>query len=175
MREHVVERDRRRDLRTRRPGPHGQPAAQAEADRTDAPALEALERAQMFGRAAHLVLDLVHRHRHHQLLRLVRLLRRLAAVEVGRMREEALTGEAIADGADVLVDAPPLLQHDRRRPGLAARHRKISALRPRACLKLDVRHLESSFAVVAARAAVDPCTWGRAALLAKWPRVPRLA
>src|SRR5205807_9746808 len=139
-----------------------QPAAETEADRADALAFEALERAQVFGRAAHLVLDLVHRHRHHQLLRRVGLLRRLAAVEVGREREEPLACEAIADGADVLVDAPPLLQHDRRPPPLAVRNRKVSGLAPRACLKLDVGHLESSFDVVATRAAVHPYTSERA-------------
>ena len=33
----------------------------------------------------------------------------------GRQGEEALAGEAVADVADVVVEAPPLLQDDERR------------------------------------------------------------
>ena len=81
---------------------------------------------QLVDGAAHVARRLLHLHRHHRLARLVGLtgLHLLAVVEVGRQRDEAGRGEAVADVVDVVDEAPPLLDHDHARarcrpPGVA--------------------------------------------------------
>jgi hypothetical protein len=64
--------------------------------------------------AAHVTLGLIHVEGHHLLLGLVGLGGRLSAVEVGRQRQEAVGGQAIAHRADVVLQAPPLLEHHHR-------------------------------------------------------------
>ncbi len=86
--------------------PYGQAPSETEADRCHPVALDAGKREQVLGGAAHVLLGLVHRHGHHLLFGLARLSGGLAAIEVGREREEALIGEAIADRANVIVELP---------------------------------------------------------------------
>jgi hypothetical protein len=69
-------------------------------------------RGDVVHRSTHLLLGLRHVHRHHLLLGLVRLLGGLAVEQVRRQRDVALRGEAVANAADVIVDPPPLLEHD---------------------------------------------------------------
>ncbi len=141
VRHHVVVAHRCGDLRARRRGPHRQPAAQAEADRPDAAAHHAGLREQVLRCAAHVGLGALHRHRHHLLFGLARLGRRLAAKQVRRQRDEARLGETVTDRADVRVETPPLLQHDRPRAPARGRRRKVSRRGAVAGRELDVGHV----------------------------------
>ena len=106
---HVVVSDRCGDLRAGGRRPQREPTAEAEADRSDAWSLNARLGGEELHGAAHVLLGLVHRERHHLLFCLAGLGGALAAVEVGGEREESLASEAVTDRADVLVKAPPLL------------------------------------------------------------------
>jgi len=57
---------------------------------------------------------------HHELARLVGLGGDLAVVEVGRQRGEACGGDAARDVLDVVVETPPLLDHDDAGEGTVA-------------------------------------------------------
>ena len=120
--------------------PHRQAAAEAEADRPDAVALHPGWAVEEVGGAAHVLLGLLHRERHHLLFGLARLAGGLAAVEVGGQGEEALGGEPVADRAYVPVKAPPLLQHDRRGARLARRHCEVAGRRAGTGGELDIGH-----------------------------------
>src|SRR3954447_24894708 len=135
----VVEGADRRDLGVDRGGPDGEAAAEAPAHGPDA-ALDAVVVRQIGHGAAHVLLGLVHGHGHHLLLRLVRLLGGLAAVEVGREREEALLGEAVADLADVVVEPPPLLEDDHTGASAGVGLRQIAVGRPAIRLELHLGH-----------------------------------
>jgi hypothetical protein len=97
-------------------------------------------RGDVVHRPPHLLLGLLHVHRHHLLLRLAGLLRGLAVEEVGGEGDVSLPREAVAHVADVVVEAPPLLQDDKAGPlflGLG----EVAARRAAVCLELDFRHL----------------------------------
>ena len=67
---------------------------------------------------AHVPRGAIHRHRLHQLTRLVHLgvAGEVAVVEVGRQRDEALGGQPVGHLGDARVEAPPFLDHDHARP-----------------------------------------------------------
>ena len=94
----------------------------------------------MLDRARHLLLGLVHVHRHQLLLGLVGLLGGLAVEEVGGEGDEALLGEAVDHAADAVVQAPPLLQHDQPR-ALALGLGQIALGGASVRGELDFRHL----------------------------------
>ena len=68
--------------------------------------------ARYVDRARHVLGRLLDVERHHQLAGFVGLVRDDPAVDVGRERDEALGREAVAHLLDLVVEAPPLLEHD---------------------------------------------------------------
>src|SRR5207248_8021200 len=82
-----------------------------------------------------------HRQGHHLLFGLVGLGRRLAPVEIGGEGEESLRRQAVAHRADVLVQAPPLLQHDRGRAAARLGRRQVAGRGRAVARELDVGHL----------------------------------
>src|SRR5262249_39246875 len=66
--------------------------------------------------------------RGHELARLLRVLRHLSVIEVGREREETLRREPLEQRADVIIHAPPLLdEHHARRLAGACGHGQLAA------------------------------------------------
>jgi hypothetical protein len=109
VRHHIVVGHGCSDESARRRSPDRQAAAEAEADCADALARDAVEREEVLGGAAHVLLGLLHRQRHHPLLRLVRLGRRVLTVEVRGEREEPGGRQTVADRPNMVVKPPPLL------------------------------------------------------------------
>ena len=62
----------------------------------------------------------------HQLAGLVRVVRRRAAVQVGRERDEALSRQPVGDARDVVGQPPPLLDHDDAGAAAGLRHREVA-------------------------------------------------
>src|SRR5206468_1934089 len=92
------------------------------------------------------------------------LLRRLTVVEVGRERYEAVGREAVAYAADVIVQTPPLLEHDDSRTAARVGHREIAARGRSVRLELNLRHgFSSSRAVAGTRPRGRcACAWAKA-------------
>jgi hypothetical protein len=65
----------------------------------------------------------------HQPARLVGVVGRGAAVEVGGERDEALAGQPVGDAGDVLGQAPPLLDDDHARARAGLRDREVAVRR----------------------------------------------
>jgi hypothetical protein len=66
----------------------------------------------------------------HQVMRLLGLDRRLAAVQIRHQREVAREGQPVGDSTDLIIDPPPLLDDDDcRRAGRLHRFRQITRYR----------------------------------------------
>ena len=73
---------------------------------------------------------------------------RHAAVDVGRQGHEALGGEAVAGLLDLVVHAPPLLEHDHAPARAAVGQRQVPlTLGAVGCELHDLAHLRTSFVV----------------------------
>ena len=122
------------DAVTRHHGGHGigalggqdqrQPPSHAKAD--DADLVAGAPPDQLVDRATHVLGRPLHPERHHGLARLVGLGHRDPVIEVGGQRHEPGGGEAIADVADMVDQAPPLLNHDDPGAGAGLRGGQIA-------------------------------------------------
>ena len=92
-------------------------------------------------RALHVLGGALDVERHHELGRLVGLLRELAAVDVGGQGHEALRRESVAGLLDLVVHAPPLLEHDHTPAGPAVGQRQVPlTFRTVGCELHDLAH-----------------------------------
>ena len=75
-------------------------------------------RGEVVDGAAHVASGAIGRHALHELAGLVHLVvrRERAVVQVGREGDEAGRTQAVGDPLDVVVETPPLLDHDDTRP-----------------------------------------------------------
>ena len=94
--------------------PEREPAAHAEADDAHAVAGHRVVAAEVVDGAGHVLGRLLDVQRHHQLTGLVglRMGPSLAVVQVGRERDEPFAGVPVAHLLDLVVEPPPLLDHD---------------------------------------------------------------
>jgi len=75
----------------------------------------------------------------HQMVGFVGFGRQAALVEIGGQRVVAGAREAVGDTADLVVEAPPLLNHHDPRPALPRRRQIGLGLAPIGALKIDHR------------------------------------
>jgi hypothetical protein len=80
---------------------------------------------EVVDRADHVLRGALDVERHHELGRLVGLLGLDTPVHVGRERDEPFGRESVADFLDLVVDAPPLLEHDHTPAGAGVGEREV--------------------------------------------------
>ena len=115
--ESVERRDPSHGIGSLAGGNESQATTHTEADNTHLGTARAL--LQQIDRARHVFACLGEVERHHQLARAIGFGGRLTVVQVGRNGHETCGGEAIDDVFDVVVQTPPLLDHDDARTSVA--------------------------------------------------------
>ncbi len=125
--EPVIRHDRLDRVRSQRREPEREPAAGAEAGDADAAAAHGVVALEVVDRAGQVLGGLLDVQRHHHLGRLVGLPdRNLAAVHVGPEGDEPFARVPVAHLLDLLVEPPPLLDHDDAGTAPAVRHRQVA-------------------------------------------------
>src|SRR5207249_3217241 len=125
--EPVVRHDGLHRVGPQRRQPQREPPAGTESGHADAAPGHGVVAAQVVDRTGQVLRRLLDIERHHHLRGLVGLVHRdLAAVHVGRERDEALARVPVAHLFDLLVEPPPLLDHDDAGAAAALRHRDVA-------------------------------------------------